>query len=175
MKYRASIYTLALLGALALAAISGGLLTTSDNVVYAVNPQFDFNISTPSVAENTPPGVNIGVPISATDADEDSLDNDDLEFGNTLTYSLEGTDAASFDIDPSTGQFITKAALDMETNPSYEVTVKVDDGETRNNDITRGVTITVTDVDEPPLAPAAPTVVSGDRGCLYDKSEGGLA
>ena len=60
--------------------------------------------------ENTPPGVNIGDPISATDADEDD------EFGNTLTYSLEGadTDAASFDIDPSTGQLITKAALDAE-------------------------------------------------------------
>ena len=41
MKYRAYIYTLALLGALALAAVSGGLLTTSDNVVYAADPQFD--------------------------------------------------------------------------------------------------------------------------------------
>ena len=41
MKYRAYIYTLALLGALALAAVSGGLLTTSDNVVYAADPDFD--------------------------------------------------------------------------------------------------------------------------------------
>ena len=61
--------------------------------------------------ENTPPGVNIGDPISATDADE-SGEGNALEFGNTLTYSLEGTDAASFDIDPSTGQLITKAPLD---------------------------------------------------------------
>ena len=29
-------------------------------------------------------------PISATDPDEDGEDNDDLEFGDTLTYSLEG-------------------------------------------------------------------------------------
>ena len=35
-----------------------------------------------------------------------------LEFGNTLTYSLGGDDAASFDIDPSTGQLITKAPLE---------------------------------------------------------------
>ena len=67
-----------------------------------------------SVPENTPPGVNIGDPISATDADEDG--EDALEFGNTLTYSLKrDTDAASFDIDPSTGQLITKAALDDES------------------------------------------------------------
>ena len=78
--------------------------------------------------ENTPPGVNIGAPISATDMDED-----DLEFGNTLTYKLGGTDAALFDIDPSTGQLITKAPLDREANggQSHSVTVTVDDGETR--------------------------------------------
>ena len=75
MKYRASIYTLALLGALALAAVSGGLLTTSDNVVYAaqsyVGQQHQL---TRSVDENTPPGVNIGDPISATDPDETGVD-----------------------------------------------------------------------------------------------------
>ena len=164
MKYRAYIYTLALLGALALAAISGGLLTTSDNVVYAADPDFGSGSFNREVPENTPPGVNIGDPISATDEDED-----DLEFGNTLTYSLEATedtdvaraDAASFDIDPSTGQLITKAPLDTEAKPSYSVTVKVDDGESRDQDIMRVVTITVADVDEHPAAPAPPTVVSG--------------
>ena len=39
--------------------------------------------------ENTPPGVNIGGPISATDVDEATE-----EYGDTLTYSLGGTDAA---------------------------------------------------------------------------------
>ena len=133
MKYRAYIYTLALLGALALAAVSGGLLTTSDNVVYAAEPVFDDTTdpNTRSVDENTPPGVNIGDPISATDPDED-----DEEFGNTLTYKLSGTDADKFDIDASTGQLITKAALDHETKNSYSVTVTVDDGESRNGDVT---------------------------------------
>ena len=69
-----------------------------------------------SVPENTPPGVNIGAPVSATDGDEDGAGNDDIEFGDTLTYSLSGTDAASFDIDASTGQLLTKAPLDFE-NP----------------------------------------------------------
>ena len=160
MNYRAYIYTLALLGALALAAVSGGLFTSSDNTVYAAEPEFVSGAGTREVPENTPPGVNIEDPISATDADEDIE-----EYGNTLTYKLGGTDAASFDIDASTGQLITKAPLDYESTTSYSVTVTVDDGETRDTACGAAcrqvVTITVTDVDEPPAAPVAPTVVSG--------------
>ena len=168
MKHRAYIYTLALLGALALAAVSGGLLTTSDNVVYASVPTFFLDDDSACtghrcVEENTPPGVNIGDPISATNPDEDAR-----EFGNTLTYSLSGTDAASFDIDPSTGQLITKAALDYENprggtdsdNNNYVVTVTVKDSSGGSD--TQGVTITVTNMPEEPGAPAAPTVVSTD-------------
>ena len=155
MKHKAPVFTLALLGALALAALSGGLFPAG-NPVYAVEPVFD-DFSSRSVLENTPPGVNIGDPISATDMDEE-----DLEFGNTLTYSLEGTDAASFDIDASTGQLITKAALDMESKSSYSVMVRVDDGESRLTPIRRDVDIEVTNVNEPPAAPYPPTVVSGE-------------
>ena len=133
--------------------------------------------------ENTPPGVNIGAPISATDADETG--DDAIEFGNTLTYKLGGDDAASFDIDSSTGQLITKAPLDFETEDTYDVTVTVDDGETRETDCTfctQDVTITVTDQDEPPAAPFPPTVVSGPdndgyrrHGRIDHEPEGGLA
>ena len=151
MKYRAYIYTLALLGALALAAISGGLFPL-DNPVYAADPEFVSGADTRDVPENTPPGVNIGAPISATDDDEDGDEDGEnaLEFGNTLTYKLGGTDAAAFDIDASTGQLITKAPLDEETKSSYTVMVTVDDGETRTADspcttCTQEVTITVMD------------------------------
>ena len=158
MNYKASIYTLALLGALALAALSGGLLTTSDNVAHAEhivapdnNPPVFSDSDNRSVPENTPPGANIGAPVSATDDD-----------GDTLTYSLEGTDADSFDIDPATGQLITKAALDEETEDSYSVTVKADDGTgADNSSADQPVTITVADVDEEPAAPAAPVVTTG--------------
>ena len=159
MNYKASIYTLALLGALALAAISGGILTSSDNVVYAqADPVFVAGADTRDVPENTPPGVNIGDPVSATDPDETG--DDAIEFGNTLTYKLGGDDAALFDIDASTGQLITKAPLDFESDPFYLVTVTVDDGETRDPPTTQPVTITVMDVAEAPGALAAPTVVS---------------
>ena len=169
MKQKNTVVTLALLGALALAALAGGLLPAG-NPVYALPPEFDDS-GNRRVPENTPPGVNIGAPISATDDDED-----DLEFGNTLTYSLSGTDAASFDIDPSTGQLITKAPLDTETKATYTVTVTVDDGETRTSDCgtcTRDVIVTVDNAPntEAPLAPAPPTVVSGADDDITDLDE----
>ena len=88
-----------------------------------------------SVVENTAAGENVGAPVTAMDADND-----------TLTYSLGGTDMASFDIDPSTGQLMTKAALDYEAKASYEVTVTATDPDSASDMIT--VTITVTNVEE---------------------------
>ena len=52
-----------------------------------------------SVDENTPAGVNIGAPVAASDDDND-----------TLTYSLDDTGRATFDIVATTGQLQTKAA-----------------------------------------------------------------
>ena len=156
MKQNNTLATLALLSALAIAALLG-VLIPSDSAVHAADPAFVSGAGSREIPENTPAGVNIGAPISATDADEGTD-----EYGETLTYSLGGTDAASFDIDSSTGQLITKAPLDAETDNSYEVTVTVDDGETRDTPLTpQTVAISVTDVDEPPAAPAPPTVVSG--------------
>ena len=169
MKLNNTVLTLALLGVLALAALAGGLLPAG-NAVHAVeDPVFVSNAGTRSVPENTPPGVNIGDPISATDDDETGSNTVvAVEFGDTLTYSLSGTDAASFDIDASTGQLITKAPLDFENptggtgnnNVVYEVTVTVKDGSGASD--TQDVRITVTNVEEEPGVLAAPTVVSTD-------------
>ena len=88
-----------------------------------------------SVVENTAAGENVGAPVTAMDADND-----------TLTYSLGGTDMASFDIDPSTGQIMVGAGtmLDYETKASYMVTVTATDPDSASDMIT--VTITVTNV-----------------------------
>ena len=97
-----------------------------------------------SVAENTAPDVDIGSPYTATDPDA----------GETLTYSLGGTDAASFAIDTATGQIKTKDALDYEAKDSYIVTVSVSDGKDAEGntdtavDTTHSVAISVTNVDE---------------------------
>ena len=61
-----------------------------------------------NLAENTPGGRNVGDAVRATDADNDRL-----------TYSLEGTDASSFDIVTSSGQIRTRAGeiYDHEAKP----------------------------------------------------------
>ncbi len=89
---------------------------------------------TRTVAENTTSGVDIGDPITATDADN-----------HFLTYTLTGTDAPSFDINTVTSQLQTKAPLDYETKQTYTVTIAVSDGSLSD---TITVTINVTDQDE---------------------------
>ena len=122
--------------------VSDGTLT--DTIGVAINvtdvaensaPVFASSSATRSIPENTPAGVHIGEAVSAKDADT----------GDTLTYTLSGTDAAAFDIDGTTGQLKTKAALDYETKNSYSVTVKVSDNTLTD---TIRVTIIITDVDE---------------------------
>ena len=98
-------------------------------------PMFDSETATREVAENTEAGMEIGAPVTATDANDD-----------TLTYALGGTDTASFDIDTATGQLMTKEALDYETKVSYSVTVTANDSGGLSDSI--DVTITVTNEDE---------------------------
>ena len=106
---------------------------------------------TRSVAENTPAGEPMGDPLSATDAD-----------GNTLAYSLSGADADSFAIDASTGQIRTQGAYDFEAQSSYSVIVRVSDGEGGRASLVVGITIT--DVDEPPATPPSQVVIApGNR------------
>ena len=62
-----------------------------------------------------------------------------------MTYTLGGTDAASFDIVAATGQLQTKAALDYETRSSYEVTVTDTD---TDGSVTTTVAIEVSNVIE---------------------------
>ena len=131
----------------------------SDSITVTINvtdvnentaPVFtDGTSTTRSIAENTAANTNIGTPIAATDADS----------GDTLTYTLGGTDAASFSIVSTTGQLQTKAALDYETKTSYSVTISVSDGNGGSDSIT--VAINVTDVNETP-ANTAPVFSEGD-------------
>ena len=110
-------------------------------------PAFSADTAARSVAENTAAGQNVGAALTATDADSD-----------TLTYTLEGTDAASFDIVSGSGQIRTRTGVtyNHEAKSTHTVVVKADDGNGGTDTVT--VTITVTDVDEPPGRPAAPTV-----------------
>ena len=96
-----------------------------------------------SVAENTPAGANIGEPVAASDFNRD-----------TLTYSLRGLGSDLFDLDASSGQLLTKAALDYETESSYIVFVWVQDNKNANGrpdterDTVIRIELTVTNEDE---------------------------
>ena len=79
-------------------------------------PAFDSTAISMELAENSPPATKVGSPITATDPD-----------GDTLTYSLSGTDSASFTVSPGTGQIstITGVTYDYETTKlrDYEKSV----------------------------------------------------
>ena len=85
-----------------------------------------------------------------------------------LTYSLGGPDAASFSINRAAGQLSTKADLDKETKDTYVVMVTATDpsGETA----TVMVTITVTNVDEPPEIMEGGLAISGMSRVEYPEN-----
>ena len=103
-------------------------------------PEFGADTNSRSVPENSPQATTVGGPVTATDPDD------------TLTYSLGGADAGSFEIDHG-GQITVGegTVLDHETGQSYAVTVTATDPHGGSASIE--VTITVTDMAEPPGRP----------------------
>ena len=120
-------------------------------VVINSPPAFSAATAARSLAENTIAGQDVGAALTAIDAES-----------HTLTYTLEGIDAAAFDIvtAASSAQIRTKTGVtyNHEAKSSYTVIVKADDGNGGTDTIT--VMITLTDVDEPPGRPAAPSVTA---------------
>ena len=126
------------------------------------NPEIDDvqnTETTREVTENTKAGQAIGNPVVAEDEDSD-----------VLTYTLDDAGAMTFDIDWATGQLMTKAALDAEGTATYEVTVRATDpagmpqigtADTTNS-ASIMVTITVTNVNEPPA-------VTGEAAVMFQE------
>ena len=131
-----------------------GSPSLSDTATVSVNvegvnddPGFASATAERSVAESAGEGDNVGAPVTATDIDEDRL-----------TYSLFGTDAGFFDIDPRRGQITVAAGVtfDTATTDTYTVTVEADDA--NGGRATVEVTITVT------AGPAGPPIIVGGGG-----------
>ena len=113
------------------------------------SPEFGASSATRSMEETVgdagaETAVSVGAPVTAADPD-----------GDTLEYSLGGTDGDKFDIDGNTGQILGRAGerYDHEEKQSYEVTVSASDGEGGADTIE--VTINIDNVSEAPEAPGA--------------------
>ena len=117
---------------------NGGSSTIDVTINIGDIPEITFtdgSSTTRSVDENTNTDTNIGSAVTATDPDEE-----------TLTYTLGGTDAASFNINSGTGQLQTNTALDYETKSSYTVKVTATNESRKTASIT--VTINVTNLND---------------------------
>ena len=112
----------------------------ADDRVSNASPVFPDTVAPISVREDTPAGRNVGSPVRATDAENDAL-----------LYTLSGS--SDFAIGRTNGQIrvADRVEFDYEGGQrSYTVLVKADDGFAGGTG-TVDVTITITDVNEPPV------------------------
>ena len=133
------------------------------NVTGSANTGPSFPSTAPTsfdVEENNAAGAAVGT-VQATDPD-----------GDPLTYSLDPTSDAVFDISAGAITVTAANALDFEATNSYRVTVSVSDGRNSQGDTdstidaTVTVTVNVTNVDEPPATPSTPTVSAASAESL---------
>ena len=112
-----------------------GKMASMQTMMVTASPMFDSETAERMVPENTAAGENVGAPVTAMDADND-----------TLTYSLGGTDMASFTVD-NMGQIMVGdgTMLDYEIKASYMVTVTASDGSASDS---IDVMVMVTNVEE---------------------------
>ena len=135
------------------------VVTISDDESGNGAPAFDAGAAAVrAVAENAAPGTAVGAPVAASDPE-----------GDALAYSLSGVHAALFTVDRASGQIKVGADAELDFEgavTSHAVTVEVGDGKDASGaadpavDATIAVTVNVTDVAEPPSAPAAPVLTA---------------
>lgn len=144
----------------ALTGNNHGTATLRPGAAANSSPQFQI---VRTIAENVGIGTPAGRPVTATDAD-----------GDTLTYSLSGTHAGRFTVD-NQGQIATSecGVMDYEAHAVYPLTLSVSDGKNSAgeadtaNDASIGVTIRVADtVEEPADANAPSLTLQPDRTTL---------
>ncbi len=130
-----------------------------------VAPRFPVNTDT---TWDTPENADITTIVATVAAEEPN--------GEAITYSLGGTDAASFNIkDTAVGELRANAPLDYETKSSYQVDVIATDPNSLSSKVT--LTITVTNEDDAgaiTLSSQAP-VVGIDLTASITDPDGGVS
>ncbi len=121
-------------------------------------PAFPNATEDRSVAENSAAGTPVGAVVEATDPDP----------GDVPSYTLSGADAGSFAVDGDSGQIRVGVGtmLNREGRDTYFVTVTASDSSNASD--SAFVTITIDDVDEPPMAEDDTARTQEDRPTLID-------
>ena len=118
-------------------------------------PTFTPTAVARSVNEKSPPGTNVGKPVTADDAP-----------GDVLTYTISGgVDQNSYSIDPTTGQIMTgpRTTLNEVDNQGDVVEVTATDPGGLPTTSPAIVTITINDVNEAPTITAGVTRIGVDE------------
>ncbi|MAB54604.1 MAG: hypothetical protein CMN93_01620 [Synechococcus sp. CPC35] len=117
---------------------SGLKLIQSDISTPIVKP----DISPPTFKVNFPTsineGINVGTVLFRAAAEDDSA--------GSISYSLRGSDAASFSIDQISGEITVRQHIDFESKEKYEFRVVATDSS--QNSISRVLTLDVTNVED---------------------------
>ncbi len=132
-------------------------ISIADVNEFSVSTPADANVTANSVAENTVNGTLVGITASATDSDATT---------STITYTLVDDAGGRFAINANTG-VVTVAdgsLLNFEAAASHNITIRATSSDLST--ATQALTITLTDVNETPvaLADTAIAVESGGTG-----------
>ena len=150
-----------------------------DNVYDIIVTASDGTTDTEQAVAITVTSENGNVPVFTSPATATAQENQTAAYeaaatdadGNTLVYSLSGTDAALFTINANTGEVSFRAAPDFEApgddggDNVYDITVTAFDGINRTD---HNVAITVTDVNE--LVPLSS--LDGSNGFIINGIDG---
>lgn len=118
----------------------------------------------PAVTSGASASVNETIPVSTVIY---TITATDPDAGQTLTYSIGGTDAAYFNVNATTGAITFKASPDFETKSSYSITVTATDNGSPLLSASKAVTISINNLNE------TPTNISLDNASVAENQPSG--
>jgi len=130
----------------------GFTINVTDVSETAIGAVSDTNVAANTIAENAANGTAVGITAFA----------DDIDVGDTVTYSLDDDAGGRFAIDVNTGVVTVadNSLLDYETTTSHNITVRATSTDTSFN--AQVFSINVTDADEFDVGPTSDSNVANN-------------
>ncbi len=94
--------------------------------------------------------------------------DDSADVSNAVTFAITGTDAASFSIDPDTGDLLFIDSPDADTKDSYQIQIIATD-EAGNSSTPHSLLISINNLDDTAPIITSPTVVSADENIAVNQ------